>query len=128
MNYIEKRELFLSKFNSDALELRFYQAAFKILESLSPAISIADGLGCIRLLYRYDITLTDGYKLGYDPALMGSIEDCAHVVAVMFAAISDDPIWWKATYAADGHEPPVSTRAKGFVQQLKQVDFVTSVR
>jgi hypothetical protein len=72
------------------------------------------------------ITMVDEATIGNDP-IMGSIEDCASVVAVMFATIQQDPIWWKASFPGDGYSQEVNLLTQQLIQQLRQLDLVVNV-
>jgi hypothetical protein len=126
MDYAERREEFLSGYPPDSLDYQFYEPAFRILEALSPPITYNYGLACIQMLHMTTIKMADGCTIGIDH-VMGSIEDCACVVAVMFATINKDPIWWKARFPGDGYRQEVNLLTQQLIQQLRQLDFVVNV-
>jgi hypothetical protein len=126
IDYTERREEFLSSYPPDSLARPFYESAFRLLEALSPPITYHHGLACIQMLYMTIITMVDEATIGNDP-IMGSIEDCASVVAVMFATIQQDPIWWKASFPGDGYSQEVNLLTQQLIQQLRQLDLVVNV-
>ena len=128
MAYLRRRDAFLKGFSEDAPELRFYIATFKLLEALAPPITYHYGLACIKVLHLTTITLADGYTIGDDSIYMGSIEDCANVVAVVFVEINPDPIWWKASYPVDGFTEEVSVAVRELIGKIKQLSIVTSLQ
>ncbi len=128
MALAEKTKEFLAQFSVGSPERSYFEAVLDLLTALNLPITETFGFACMAMLEFATITLSDSRVIGESWGIMGSKEDIAYCLAVVFADIQSDPIWWKAAYtAAIINDPQILETAKELTRQLAMLPIVRDV-
>jgi hypothetical protein len=124
MNDDDKITTFLSQYPITSPERDYFSAVLDLLRTLDPPITEATGLALLIMFDFATITLDDGRVIGEPWGIMGSREDNARCIAVLFDSINPDPIWWKASYVHGASDMEIIQAAKDLTRQLPTLPIV----
>lgn len=120
-------QTFLERFGPHTQEYSYYKTLLDILVALNPPRTKVFGFGCMMMLEFTTIRLHDGREIGGDEDVMGSVGDIAEAVAILFASIERDPLWWKSRYPSELSDPQIQKAATELTSKLEQMDMVKQV-
>lgn len=77
------------------------------------------------------IELSDGRIIGDESdaqiELMGSIEDRAVAISVVFSEINSNSIWWKSGYPVRAGDADIRESVELIMKKLQMLDFVKNI-
>jgi hypothetical protein len=123
----DKIREFLSQYPVGSSERDYFAAVLDLLMDLDPPITEEIGHALMISLDFATITLNDGWVIGEPWGIMGSREDNARCIAVLFDTINPDPIWWKASYVHGAADLGIVQVAKEITKQLPTLPIVKEV-
>jgi len=118
--------------NSDhPLSRRYFEPLFDLLIALDLPTSEANGFACMAVLGLSKIELSDGRIIGDESdaqiELMGSIEDRAVAISVVFSEINSNSIWWKSGYPVRAGDADIRESVELIMKKLQMLDFVKNI-
>jgi hypothetical protein len=108
-------------------EWLFWSAVADIIAAINLPHDSVNGFACILALELAEVYLRDGREIG-SPEGEGGIENLCRVVAVMFASVNPDPIWWKSQYPSKMTDPLVRAAAREINRKIPALSIVKKYR
>jgi hypothetical protein len=118
---------YLQKVSAYPAEVAYFSAVFDVLLALNPPTTKIHGFACMKVLASIVITLKDGRIIGDNSSTMGTYEEIAEAISIVFETIESKAIMWKANYPVMLDDPAVSMAAKEITGRLKELDIVEHI-
>lgn len=119
---------YLKQYHEDWPEYKYYKKFFEILLALDLPHEERYGYAIMQIFNMLDFRLKDGTILGeIDQAIMGTFEDIAGAVAILFKDIEADHITWKSKRAVNDGRADVWEAFKDLERQLRNHPLIEEV-
>jgi len=127
MNITSNISTHLEQYESQSQALTYYQTLYDILIALDLPKTEAYGYAALHILHNLTIRLKDGRVLSEFDSSIGSYDDIAEAIAVLFAEIDADPMSWKIGRVVYLDTPAVTKAMIDVEQRLRALAIVHEV-